>query len=163
MEVKVVIAFLFGVFLEVVVFSRHEWDRRAPRAAFAFCLLFASVFITLKAFYGYSYFKSMLHSSVLASVLLTGLFSSMIAYRLFFHPLKRFPGPLAARVTALWVVKENIPDLLFYRKLRTLHQKYDDFVRISKCSVQKGPGFWIGMTTRSHDLSLYFVFASNLV
>lgn len=132
MEVEIVIAFLFGVFLEVVVFSRHEWDRRAPRAVFALCLLFAIIFIAFKAFYGHSYFKSMLGSSVLACVLLTGLFSSMFAYRLFFHPLKRFPGPLAARVTALWIVKENIPDLLFYRELRTLHQKYGDFVRISQ-------------------------------
>lgn len=127
-----IVAFLVGVALEVVVFSRHEWDRRAPRAAFAFCLLFASVFVIFKTLYTHSYSRSILESSVLGFMLLSGLFSSIIAYRLFLHPLKRFPGPLAGRVTALWVVKENIPDLLFYKKLRTFHERYGDFVRISR-------------------------------
>ncbi|OAL56219.1 putative cytochrome P450 oxidoreductase [Pyrenochaeta sp. DS3sAY3a] len=125
-----IIAFLVGVVLEVVVFSRNEWDRRAPRAAFAFCLLFATVFVIFKTLYSHTYYEAMLESSILGFILLSGLFSSILAYRLFFHPLKRIPGPLAARVTALWVVKENIPDLLFYKKLRTLHERYGDFVRI---------------------------------
>lgn len=138
MEIRTcILSFFAGVFLEVVVFSRHEWDRRAPRAVLAFCLLFVSVFITLKVAYGHSYCKSGLDSSVLGSLLVVGLFSSMIAYRLLFHPLKRFPGPLTARITALWVVKENIPDLQFYKKLRILHEKYGDFVRISRWEVNQ--------------------------
>jgi hypothetical protein len=68
----------------------------------------------------------------LGCYLVCGLFSSMTAYRLFFHPLKPFPGPIGARITAFWVTKESIPDLKMYRKLRDMHDTYGDFVRISK-------------------------------
>jgi tryprostatin B 6-hydroxylase len=67
---------------------------------------------------------------VLGASLLAGLFTSMITYRLFFHPLKSFAGPIGARVSAFWITKQNIPDMTFYRKLPKLHDQYGDFVRI---------------------------------
>lgn len=59
------------------------------------------------------------------------LFASIIVYRLFFHRLRRFPGPTLARVSKLWhVIKlSQKPN---FRLLDELHDKYGDFVRIGE-------------------------------
>lgn len=125
-------AFLLGVFLHVLAFCRNEWDRRSPWILLFFCMLSAGRFIGLVVACRYPYIKALLETNVLGVFFLGGLFSSMMAYRLLFHPLKSFPGPVAARISALWLTKESIPDMTFYRQLRGLHDQYGDFVRIRK-------------------------------
>ena len=127
-----VLAPLMGCLLHVLVFSRNEWDRRSPWIFLFFSMLSAGSFSVLTLGYGYPYIHALLATNVLGCLFLGGLFSSMMTYRLLFHPLKSFPGPLGARITALWLTKESVPDMRFYRKLQGLHDQYGDFVRISK-------------------------------
>lgn len=59
---------------------------------------------------------------------LLAMFSSIVIYRIFFHRLKNFPGPLWARITKLWHAwkarhRQN------YLLLTKLHHEYGDFVR----------------------------------
>lgn len=68
--------------------------------------------------------------TVIAAYLL-GLFSSIAVYRIFFHPLRRFPGPLLAKISKFYV--------LHAQRNRKMHEVYDtllndygDFVRIGK-------------------------------
>ncbi len=56
------------------------------------------------------------------------LFSSVIIYRAFFHPLKNYPGPKLAKITKLWHVFK-ISSLDNYRQIDRLHTQYGDFVR----------------------------------
>jgi tryprostatin B 6-hydroxylase len=59
---------------------------------------------------------------------LGGLYSSLITYRLFLHPLNRFPGPLGARLSGFWfTTKVGNGDA--YLQIEQLHEKYGQFVR----------------------------------
>lgn len=73
---------------------------------------------------------------------LTGLFISILIYRLAFHPLRRFPGPLSLRVSKLahsWRSRK----LDNYLQLEDLHQQYGDFVRTgpNELTVFRPSGF----------------------
>lgn len=61
-----------------------------------------------------------------------GLFSSIVIYRLFFHRLCRFPGPVAARISMGWLLWQNIRCQKGYLKLASLQEKYGKFVRVGK-------------------------------
>lgn len=123
-------AFIAGVFLQSRVFSWGEWDSRAPNIVFYYSLAVVGTFAGLLFGIGHSFFSSLVETNALAVALLGGLCISMISYRLLFHPLKKFPGPVAAKVTSFWLIKRNIPNLRFYQELRQLHDHYGDFVRI---------------------------------
>lgn len=62
-----------------------------------------------------------------------GLTSSILIYRAFFHRLRRFPGPFAARLSKLYAVSLST-GLRYNIELQKLHQKYGDVVRTGRCS-----------------------------
>jgi hypothetical protein len=127
-----ILSFASGVLLHLLLFSRSEWDRHAPRIFLSFCLVALGVFASLNLGWGYHLMAAFGVTSVLGCYLLAGLFVSMLTYRLFFHPLRSFGGPTGARVSAFWYTKQNVPNMTFYRKLPQLHDQYGDFVRIRK-------------------------------
>jgi hypothetical protein len=52
------------------------------------------------------------------------------AYRVFFHPLRKFPGPRAARLSKWWTVKQAWDtDLHYHRVQQQLQKDYGDYVR----------------------------------
>lgn len=56
------------------------------------------------------------------------LFLSIVVYRLAFHRLRRFPGPLGGKITkgyALWLAR----DVKFVNEICKLHDQYGDIVR----------------------------------
>ncbi|KAE8420722.1 cytochrome P450 [Aspergillus pseudocaelatus] len=62
-------------------------------------------------------------------ILVLGLYSSLVIYRLLFHPLQCFPWPFLLRVSAFWLSAQLRHETL-YRKLADLHNEYGDFVRV---------------------------------
>ncbi|KAI9375056.1 hypothetical protein BJX61DRAFT_495481 [Aspergillus egyptiacus] len=88
--------------------------------------------------------------TVLASVgFNTGLTTSIILHRAFFHYLHRFPGPWMARVTRLSTVMQSWERTQYHRELEKMHRQYGDFVctgpreisinRPSAVAVMQGP------------------------
>ena len=127
------ITFASGVVLHATVFAGHrEWDRHAANILISSCVLFAATVIAVAVNGNTSWISSFASASILSASFVSGLLSSMTVYRLLLHPLKSFPGPLIARITSLWVIKQNYPDLDLYVKMRSLHDRYGDFVRISR-------------------------------
>ncbi|KAF2683642.1 cytochrome P450 [Lentithecium fluviatile CBS 122367] len=124
------LSLLSGVLSEAFLFSRGEWDRHAPRIVKISLLLTASSHLLFWKGFGLTFAASIQETSLHGVTVLAGIFGSMITYRLFFHRLRTFPGPLPARVSAFWVIKQNYPNLRFFIKLRELHDRYGDFVRI---------------------------------
>lgn len=59
-----------------------------------------------------------------------GLFGSIGIYRLLFHPLRAYPGPFGAKLTAFHSMKATIAGRQCHKKTYELHRKYGDFVRI---------------------------------
>lgn len=44
----------------------------------------------------------LLYTTAISASYLSSLFTSMVIYRLFFHRLRQFPGPFAAKITKLY-------------------------------------------------------------
>ncbi|CAJ2501230.1 Uu.00g040830.m01.CDS01 [Anthostomella pinea] len=65
----------------------------------------------------------------LASCYFTGLYASLIIFRIFFHPLKNFPGPLGCKISSAWFATYLLK-LDAFRQLQKLHQKNGPFLRI---------------------------------
>lgn len=57
-----------------------------------------------------------------------------VIYRLYFHPLARFPGPKLASITYWYEFYYDIIRRGQYTfKLRELHEKYGQFVQFFQC------------------------------
>ena len=69
-----------------------------------------------------------------AVALLTGLYSSLLAYRLFWHPLRRFPGPFGARISSLWL-STQLKNGNAHKKMLELHRQYGPFIRIGSSDL----------------------------
>lgn len=65
----------------------------------------------------------------LVACYLAGVYTSLLAYRVFISPLNRFPGPYGARISSLWL-SAQLTNHDAYKKVLSLHQKYGDFVRV---------------------------------
>lgn len=66
---------------------------------------------------------------ILSASWLAGIYSSLAIYRLFFHPLKKFPGPFAGRLGQLWL-SAQLGNRDLYHQLQAMHRKYGRYVRI---------------------------------
>ncbi|KAJ8116335.1 hypothetical protein OPT61_g2208 [Boeremia exigua] len=124
------LALCAGVIAHITLFSKGEWDRHAPKILLLHILLSVSIFTGLFLGTGCSGVRCLLETCLISSALMAGLSTSMLVYRVLFHPLRSFPGPLAARVSSFWAFREQWPDLKLYIKLRDIHDRYGDFVRI---------------------------------
>jgi hypothetical protein len=65
---------------------------------------------------------------------LVSLFTSISIYRLFFHPLRKFPGPRLAALTKFWHVYQA-RNSTNYLVMQDMHSKYGTFVRTGKHDV----------------------------
>lgn len=59
----------------------------------------------------------------------TGLTLSIAVYRLFFHRLRSFPGPLGARLSRFYTVKLAAKNVQYNVEVAKMHKKYGDFIR----------------------------------
>ncbi|KAI1391672.1 putative benzoate 4-monooxygenase cytochrome P450 [Hypoxylon trugodes] len=69
-----------------------------------------------------------------------GLFSSMVTYRLFFHRLRRFPGPVDLSISRFFLVRRVAKYMKYYREIAKLHDEYGDFIRTGPrelCIIRK--------------------------
>lgn len=126
------LAWCFGVLLHALLFCRYEWDRHSPKILLTHLILTACIFATFLFVTDACVTQSLVEAFSFDVALVGGLFTSMLVYRLYLHPLRSFPGPLVSRLSSLWAFKQQCPDLRFYVKLGDLHDRYGDFVRISK-------------------------------
>lgn len=123
------LAFIGGVLSEILIFCKGEWDLQSPKIVRSYLAL-QLCSIALITATGSSLSASVWETTKLSASYFVGLFGAIVTYRLFFHPLRSYPGPLGARISALWLLKQNFSHLMFYRSVPQLHSKYGDFVRI---------------------------------
>ncbi|BCS24988.1 cytochrome P450 [Aspergillus puulaauensis] len=125
-------ASLTGVALHLLFFKHVEVDKRPASTAASFVaayFLLANALPRISSEYAgfaWSYTVALL---AWASLVLS-LWTSILVYRAFFHPLKSFPGPFGARLSKLWSLNKVLEtNIRWYRTLDALHQQYGDFVR----------------------------------
>ena len=83
-----------GIASHTFIFIRREWHVSAP----TLFKIYAFICLALGIAKGPRICLLVFSNYVIA------LFSSMVVYCLFFHPLRNFPGPFLAGVTKLWHV-----------------------------------------------------------
>ncbi len=59
----------------------------------------------------------------------TGLAASILVYRLFFHRLRSFPGPVGAKISRFYTVKLAAKNCQYNLEVAKMHERYGDFVR----------------------------------
>lgn len=115
------------------IFIHGEWHIRAPEIFVFHVLLLASLSTGAIWFHGV-YLGVLFAAGLTTTVLyLTSLFTSILVYRVWFHPLTRggFNGPWHMRTSKLWHVwacRTSRNHLL----LDGIHMRYGDFVRTGK-------------------------------
>ncbi|KAL3447168.1 cytochrome P450 [Aspergillus insuetus] len=70
----------------------------------------------------------------LASAYLLGLYGSLLINRAVLHPLRKFPGPFAARLSSAWITTQ-LKNNNQHVKLLELHNKYGPFIRIGSNDI----------------------------
>ena len=98
------IATALGIISHLSIFIRGEWHMQAPTLVKIHALFAGLIFV-----FGYSFSKLDLYASFIVTSYIsisysTGLFTSILIYRKFFHRLRGFPGPWAAGATKFWHV-----------------------------------------------------------
>lgn len=129
----ILVAFGTGTLLHVLVFRHGEWDLEAPRLLVAFVALQASIVVYLKFLVSDQQNVAILESKSVISLscsLVFGIVVSMGVYRLFWHRLNKFPGPILARLSNFYVTSLSARHLQLYDEVEKLHKQYGDYVRL---------------------------------
>lgn len=133
-------SFVFGGALHLLIFQRGEWDMSVPRLL----QVFGSIQILLLVYLGYLQGDNHLPLKMtarivftLSSCLVTGLITSIVVYRLFFHRLNKFPGSGWARLSNFYVTILSARKLHLYEEVEKLHEEYGDFVRVGNITLSQ--------------------------
>ncbi|KAL6896980.1 cytochrome P450 [Trichoderma evansii] len=137
-----VAAALAGVATHLLYFNRGEHHRHALR----YILVVAASFVAVSLFTwspifidapGIDWESAIRLSAKVHGCFFLGLYSSLVTYRLFFHPLNKFPGPICARISTAWLIYD-FRGLDGWKRIAALHEKYGPYVRIgpSELSVR---------------------------
>ncbi|KAH8645775.1 cytochrome P450 [Xylariales sp. PMI_506] len=121
-------AAIIGVSSHLLYWIRGYHDVRATTILRAHLALYAALAAASVTATHSSITVGIVQATSLSLTYLVALFLSMTTYRLFFHRLSRFPGPLAAKVTKFygpWLSR----NAQLYEEHFDLVKKYGDFVR----------------------------------
>ncbi|KAK1248803.1 hypothetical protein MKX08_007023 [Trichoderma sp. CBMAI-0020] len=136
------VAALGGVATHLLYLNRGEHHRHALRYVLAATASFLAVSIfnwspILTNTPGTDWLSAIVSSAKAHGCFFLGLYSSLITYRLFFHPLNKFPGPIGARISTGWLIC-HFRRLNGWQQVAALHDKYGPYVRIgpSELSVR---------------------------
>ena len=118
-----------GIASHLFYFNHGEHHMYAVRyiqgffAVFTIAMLYGVVYCHQDASQALSYMLS------LTACYLSGLYASLLCYRIFFNPSNKFPGPFGAKISKFWFSTQVTRQPAF-KTVHELHQEYGDFVRI---------------------------------
>jgi hypothetical protein len=78
---------------------------------------------------GLVYTVGFLRAAMILTSFNTGLLGSISIYRLLFHRLRNFPGPIGAKITKFHATRLAAKEVQYYKELAKMHEQYGDFVR----------------------------------
>ncbi|KAK8084318.1 hypothetical protein PG997_005589 [Apiospora hydei] len=131
-DIALRVAFATGVLLHVSLFRIGEWDiwaTKLMRAPFILLAALSAALTWLRP--AEPILLSFSYACQLDAALLGGILVSMLVYRAFFHRLRSFPGPFAARLSSLYMTSQAaLKKMQPCHELKRLHEQYGEFVRI---------------------------------
>ena len=136
LSMKQLVASVTGILAHRIYFVHGERDLAAARIATCHFIAFTSVLVTNWHFGGVALSNAARDSFGLSIAYLTGLFASIIVFRLFLSPLRHIKGPLRLKLTKLthvWDMAMNQNCKL----LEGLRKEYGDVVRTGESRERK--------------------------
>lgn len=126
------VAFLTGVVLHQAVFIHGEWDEETAKiiSVVALSNIVAPIGVTYFFPEQYSILSAVALIASLTALIIAGVFTSVAVYRLFFHRLNRFPGPILARLSNFYPTYLAAKHLRLCDEVEKLHARYGDIVRL---------------------------------
>ncbi|TGJ84039.1 hypothetical protein E0Z10_g4725 [Xylaria hypoxylon] len=122
-------AFVAGITSHLAFFRIGEHHLYSTRYVLAAILAFAISTTVQSRFFQFSSHGAALGTLGIATSYFGGLYSSLIIFRLFFHPLNKFSGPLGCKISSAWFTT-YLSRRDAFRQLLKLHQKHGNFLRI---------------------------------
>lgn len=113
-------------------FINGEHHVSAPKLAHLAIVVPASILISLWKLFHFTPFQATNLTAQAVFFYYSSLWTSIIVYRVCFHRLRAFPGPIMAKASKLWHVAKLIPAEDNYHQLDELHKQYGEFVRTGK-------------------------------
>lgn len=118
-----------GVTSHLAFFRIGEHHLYSSRYFLTAITAFAISNIVQSYFFQLSSRDAALRSLAIATSYFGGLYSSLLIYRIIFHPLRKVPGPLGCKVSSAWFAT-YVSRQDAFRQLFKLHKKYGQFLRI---------------------------------
>lgn len=125
-------ASIAGVSAHLLYFIHGEHHDNAPRIAALIPITWTTLLVILSR--TSPWLQAAISTTILCTSFAAGLFTSILTYRLFFHPLRSIPGPTLAKATKFWH-SIKLSTLQNQEFLEDLHQRYGDVVRIGPNEV----------------------------
>ncbi|KAK6813588.1 hypothetical protein RU639_010351 [Aspergillus parasiticus] len=122
-------AFALGILIHILYFRIGEHHLYPARYIYGYFGSFIGVAAFLYLVEGLTVHSASSRSLYLIFTQLLGLYSSLVLYRLLYHPLRQFPGPFLSRISVFWL-SVQLRHKTLYHKLADLHNEYGDFVRV---------------------------------
>ncbi|KAH7345800.1 cytochrome P450 [Pyrenochaeta sp. MPI-SDFR-AT-0127] len=131
MSVSTLIAFSFlaGVVFHLGYFIRGQHDLATMRYVGILALHLVAAPWLLSIFTNLSLGVAFIKNSIVLVSFYSGLFASILIYRLYFHRLRAFPGPKSWAISKLFQFHANI-NWRAYANFHNLHENYGLFVRV---------------------------------
>lgn len=123
-----------GISSHLFYFNQGEHHMYGARYIQLFSTLYISAIITAFALLRDSFSHAVIRISSLAFPYLAGIYTSLLVYRLFFGPLRAFPGPLGARISNFWF-SFQLANHHAYEKVAKLHRQHGDYIRIGSNDI----------------------------
>jgi hypothetical protein len=133
LQLEVGLAAVAGLLSHWGFFLHGECDRWAARIAYFYLAAGVSMFLLQWRVLGAPAPQATYQSFVIDIAYATTLLSSVAVYRLLLSPLRRFPGPVWARLTKLYHFW-NTRHADNYKFMDRMHHKYGDIVRTCRPS-----------------------------
>ncbi|KAL7805663.1 cytochrome P450 [Trichoderma aethiopicum] len=117
-----------GILSHLLYFIHGNKSFQAPQIVIFY--LIAGCFLYARSIHLLGALQGSLTASLIALCYSLALFTSIIVYRIFFHRLRRFPGPFFAKVTKFyspWLARDG----KLHEKYLKFFEQYGDIVRVA--------------------------------
>jgi hypothetical protein len=122
--VSIAVGVCFHACIRNLEIDYRLWRLTAIYAIFVVALIVAYIEICQ-----HSFSLALIKTVLVSASFSTGLAGSIVLYRLLFHRLKNFPGPLGAKISKFYAVSVSAKSLQYHLELENMHREYGDFVR----------------------------------
>lgn len=128
-------AFAVGAALQQAVLRHGEWDNYSFKLIVGAVALETLLGLLVHVRFSEPPVNALQHALSWTLAAIAGIYVSMLLYRTFFHRLRGFPGPFAARLSTFYMTYLSARRGQVYEDVKALHRKYGDYVRVGPTEI----------------------------